>query len=221
MNDRSATITPLALILCEDERLYRLLEIELSRSGFHTLHPEDANDTTIPDLLVEVAPLSFPSPRVFCPRLIIGRDMTARGDTSDTVSTTRYLPRPFSLMALEDALRALSLRQGRSIVAPAAITSPAVLPAPPAELATANITLEDRAVLIDGRRFSLSPAEHVILAHLCAHRGELVLRADLSALLSGGSNSVDVYIHHLRRKLERPLARRLIESIRGQGYRLL
>ena len=34
------------------------------------------------------------------------------------------------------------------------------------------------------------------------------------------SNVVDVYIRHLRRKIDEPFGRRTLETIRGAGYRL-
>ncbi|MDH4178048.1 MAG: winged helix-turn-helix domain-containing protein, partial [Thermoleophilia bacterium] len=34
------------------------------------------------------------------------------------------------------------------------------------------------------------------------------------------SNIVDVYVRHLRRKIDEPFGRRSLETIRGAGYRL-
>jgi len=36
----------------------------------------------------------------------------------------------------------------------------------------------------------------------------------------GDPNIVEVYIGHLRRKLDRPFGRAAIETLRGSGYRL-
>jgi DNA-binding response OmpR family regulator len=36
----------------------------------------------------------------------------------------------------------------------------------------------------------------------------------------GDPNIVEVYIRHLRKKLDEPFGRQLIETIRGIGYRL-
>jgi two-component system, OmpR family, response regulator len=38
---------------------------------------------------------------------------------------------------------------------------------------------------------------------------------------SGDPNIVEVYIRHLRNKLDRPFARHSIETVRGAGYRLV
>jgi len=36
----------------------------------------------------------------------------------------------------------------------------------------------------------------------------------------GDSNVIEVYIRYLREKIDRPFARRSIETVRGAGYRL-
>jgi len=66
----------------------------------------------------------------------------------------------------------------------------------------------------------MTPAEYAILERLYARRGEAVTREELAALLGGGGNSVEVYICKLRAKLEKPLGRRLILTVRGVGYRM-
>jgi DNA-binding response OmpR family regulator len=38
--------------------------------------------------------------------------------------------------------------------------------------------------------------------------------------LEGDPNIVEVYVRHLRNKLDRPYGRRAIETLRGAGYRL-
>ena len=48
----------------------------------------------------------------------------------------------------------------------------------------------------------------------------VVPRAELATLLGGGGNSVEVYVCKLRAKIEKPLGRRMIHTVRGKGYRL-
>lgn len=205
-----------AMVLCRDERLCRLLEIELTSTGYFLASPEDES---VPPhtLLVAVDGADLSSFPAACPRLIIGRSGDIHPTIDDAAATAR-LPRPFSLVGLESALRHLSSLSP----APASdATSPASPTAPPPESAPLSLAARSGVVTVAGRPITLSPAEWTIFSHLYAHRGELVTRAELASLLSGGGNSVDVYICHLRRKLEKPLSRRLIESVRGQGYRLL
>lgn len=67
---------------------------------------------------------------------------------------------------------------------------------------------------------SLSYREFTLLGRLIAAGGEVVPRAELDALLGGHkSNMTETYVCRLRRKIEKVLGVRLIESVRGTGYR--
>ena len=71
------------------------------------------------------------------------------------------------------------------------------------------------------QRITLSDTEKKLLVALCQESGRLVSRAMLDQLLGcDKGNLTDVYICHLRNKLEKPFSVRLIETIRGQGYRI-
>jgi len=79
----------------------------------------------------------------------------------------------------------------------------------------------ERAVQIFQNKILLSEAEYKLLYALYEAGGEAVARADLDRLLgSEGSNMTDVYICHLRSKLEKPFSVRLIHTARGKGYYL-
>lgn len=67
---------------------------------------------------------------------------------------------------------------------------------------------------------SLSYREFALLGRLLAANGEVVPKGELDALLgSHESNMTETYICRLRRKTEKVLGMRLIESVRGVGYR--
>jgi DNA-binding response OmpR family regulator len=81
----------------------------------------------------------------------------------------------------------------------------------------------DRSVDLGDARVQLSPLEFGVLSTLAAHPAAPVSRADLlrevwGTRYSGGSNTVDVVIGSLRRKLG-PVGDR-VETVRGVGYRL-
>lgn len=66
----------------------------------------------------------------------------------------------------------------------------------------------------------LSYREFTLLGRLLAASGEVVPKGELDALLgSHESNMTETYICRLRRKTEKVLGMRLIESVRGVGYR--
>ena len=83
-----------------------------------------------------------------------------------------------------------------------------------------------RDATIEGRSIELTNKEFALLAHLGANAGKVVSREDLFSHswgfdISFGSNSLDVYIYRLRRKLEASADRpRYLHTIKGYGYKL-
>ena len=78
------------------------------------------------------------------------------------------------------------------------------------------------SVTLDGAPLALSPREFSLLAVLIANPDRVVTRARLEAAATGWhsdneSNSLEVHIHNLRRKL----GRQRIVTVRGIGYRLV
>lgn len=70
---------------------------------------------------------------------------------------------------------------------------------------------------------TLSAREYALLEYLAMRAGELVTRSDIWEHVydfrsEATSNVVDVYIGHLRRKIDRPGEASLIETVRGRGY---
>ena len=213
---------PRAAVLCSDSRLSRLLETELAYLGImarstEILPPADEElclivadgDSFDPAICARAASACG------CPLLLFGRESL----TPDVLPAEAvFLRRPFALSELEQGVRSLltGMPTHGSLVGmsrnPAA---PEAIPAPIPELA-----IENGAVTLGGKPLALTPAEQTILEHLHARRGEAVPRAELAPLLEGGGNSVDVYICKLRAKIEKPLGRRMIVTVRGVGYRL-
>ena len=71
----------------------------------------------------------------------------------------------------------------------------------------------------------LTAREFAVLEFLLRHRGEVVTKTEIlnnvwDFAFEGDPNIVEVYIRHLRRKLDEPFGRQLIQTIRGAGYRL-
>jgi two-component system, OmpR family, response regulator len=71
----------------------------------------------------------------------------------------------------------------------------------------------------------LSGREVEVLAYLMLHRDSVISKEELLAKVWGSdflgdANIVEVYVRHLRKKLELPLGRKIIETVRGSGYRL-
>ena len=101
--------------------------------------------------------------------------------------------------------------------------------APPSELKLADgvsVDLERLEVHRDGEVVLLTPREGDILRYLVQHNGKIVTRNDLLVDVWNYVNghvetrTVDIHIVGLRRKIEpEPAKPRLIQTVRGKGYR--
>jgi two-component system copper resistance phosphate regulon response regulator CusR len=82
-----------------------------------------------------------------------------------------------------------------------------------------------RQVKRDGRRIELSPKEYSLLEYLFLHPGRVLSRSMIVEKIwdqsfEGLTNIVDVYIGHLRRKVDEGHNHKLIRTVRGLGYML-
>ena len=123
-----------------------------------------------------------------------------------------YLTKPFSHAILVARLRALLRRGARE--------RPAVLAAGDLRLDPAS-----RRVWRGETEVDLTTRELSLLEYLLRNRGEVVSKQEILAHVwdfdfEGDPNIVEVYIRHLRRKLDLPFGRAAIETLRGAGYRL-
>jgi len=123
-----------------------------------------------------------------------------------------YLTKPFSYAVLLARVRAL-MRRG-------AADRPAVLEAGDVRLDPAARTVRRGDTAID-----LTAREFAVLEYLVRRKGEVVSKREVldnvwDSDFEGDSNIVEVYVRHLRNKLDRPFDRAAIETLRGSGYRL-
>jgi DNA-binding response OmpR family regulator len=124
-----------------------------------------------------------------------------------------YLTKPFSYAILVARLRAL-IRRG-------ATERPTVLSAGDLRLDPAAKRAWRGDVEID-----LTAREIALLEFLLRNQGDVVSKREILNHVwdydfEGDSNIVEVYIRHLRNKLDRPFDRASIQTMRGVGYRLV
>ena len=139
--------------------------------------------------------------------------LTARDSREDKISgldhgADDYLTKPFDLAELQARLRAL-LRRAGGVASPLLTHGDVSL-----DPATKRVTLQ-------GQEITLSAREYALLLDLLNHPKHVRTRAQLEESLyawgdEAGSNTVEVYIHHLRKKL----GSEFIRTVRGLGYQL-
>jgi two-component system copper resistance phosphate regulon response regulator CusR len=76
-----------------------------------------------------------------------------------------------------------------------------------------------------GRRIELTPKEYALLEYLAASPGRVFSRTMIiehvwDQSFEGLTNIVDVYVRHLRAKIDDPHPVKLIRTVRGVGYGL-
>ncbi len=88
-----------------------------------------------------------------------------------------------------------------------------------------TVNLESREVIRNGQEITLTPKEYDLLVYLMEHQNKVATREGIILAVwgyeyEGETNTVDVYIGHLRRKIEDGFDFPLIHTIRGIGYTL-
>src|SRR5262245_39637734 len=143
--------------------------------------------------------------------------LTARDSVEDRVAgldtgADDYLVKPFAFAELLARLRALS-RRGE--------------PERPTVLEVGDLKLDPakRRVWRGDTEIQLSAKEFALLETFMRRPDEVLSRYHLlehawDFAYENRSNVVDVYIRHLRNKIDEPFHRRSLETIRGAGYRL-
>jgi two-component system, OmpR family, response regulator len=135
-------------------------------------------------------------------------------DESEALDTGAddYLIKPFSHVVLVARLRALMRRGAR---------------ARPAVLAAGDLRLDpaSRRCWRGDTELALTQREASVLEYLLRHAGQVRSKRDILDHVwdddfEGDPNIVEVYVRHLRRKLDEPFARETIQTVRGAGYRL-
>jgi DNA-binding response OmpR family regulator len=140
--------------------------------------------------------------------------LTALSTTNDKITgldagADDYLSKPFELEELLARIRALARRKGdqKSILKNGSLV----------------VDLLSRSVSRDGIRIELTTKEFSLLEFFMRHLDKVVDRNSIARQVWGtefdpDSNVIDVYINHLRKKIDNPFPRKILKTVVGQGY---
>ena len=123
-----------------------------------------------------------------------------------------YLVKPFAFEELLARLRALTRR-------PAQAAGP-VLTVGDLRLDTATLEVSRQGVAI-----SLTAKERALLEYLLRHQDQVLTRTMIAEHVwnynfDAVTNVIDVHVRNIRRKIDDPFATKLIQTVRGSGYRI-
>lgn len=143
--------------------------------------------------------------------------LTARDAVEDRVlgldsGADDYLVKPFAFVELLARIRALSRRE------------PALLGN---ELRVGDLVMDTATRLVSraGVALDLTAKEFALLEYLMRHPGQVLTRTVIAEHVwnydfDNATNVIDVHIKNLRKKIDDPFELKLLQTVRGVGYRI-
>lgn len=144
--------------------------------------------------------------------------LTAKGDLETKVASfdsgaNDYLTKPFAFEELSARVRAQlrSMEQQNTFLW---------------HVGSLTLDIRSREVTVNNRKVALTSKEFSLLEYLMRHKNQVVSRSQILQHVWGydfdpESNIVDVFIRHIRQKLEVVCNRQVIETVKGIGYKFI
>lgn len=188
------------------------------QEGFDLLSTEEYDVAIVDRMLPEMDGLTIckklREQAIHTPILLL----TAKGQVSDRVEGLNagaddYLVKPFAFTELLARIKALSRRPKQTIGTILQV----------ADLEINTLTYE---VKRQGKSIPLSSKEYALLEYLMRHPNQIISKERIIGHVWNYDadvlpNSVEVYITHLRNKIDKPFpAQQLIHTVRGFGYKI-
>lgn len=224
------------LIVEDEERIARFLELELSHEGYEVDKRADGRAAVEAaraqefDLILLDVMLPGLNGLEVLRRIRRTQDtptimLTARDAVMDKVAgldagADDYVTKPFAIEELLARIRVALKRHEPTDSARAASSEERT-----ACLQSEGVRLDPEAheLTVRGREVELTTSEFEVLRVLLEHKGVVMARERIASEalgyeLMGETNNVDVHVAHLRRKIDDVLGRQLISTVRGVGY---
>jgi len=194
--------------------------VDYAKDGKEGLYLAEVNNY---DVIIVDWMLPFISGQDICKRLRDEKNitpvlmLTAKGDIEDRIEGLEsgaddYLSKPFAFGELVARIKALHRRKnyGKENILKAA------------DLTMNSITREVRRA---GKKIELSAKEYELLEYLLRYKNRIVTITMIAENIWNmqtaiNSNLVNVYIYHLRGKIDKGFDKKLLYTIRGSGYKI-
>ena len=233
-------MAPRILIVEDEEKMARFIELELSHEGYEVSKAADGRtaleralsgdfdlillDIMLPELngleVLRRLRSEKQTPVILC---------TARDSVMDKVSgldagAVDYITKPFAIEELLARIR-VALKFRRAETRGEALEGADGSKIPHGALCWDKLVLDEksRRVSWDGHDIDLTNREFLMLRILLENRDIVLSRDTLLDRVCGydyigETNIVDVYVRHLRSKIDEVFGVRMIQTVRGAGY---
>ena len=223
------------ILVVEDEKqIAKILKIELDYEGYEVMVAYDGKsglqaalsekldlillDVMLPEINgIEVLRRIRKENNLIPVILLTARNMTIDKVAGLDQGANDYITKPFEIEELLARIRSC-LRQS-SIAVKASHTDDSLL-----EIKDLTVNLDTREVIRGETSITLTPKEFDLLVYLLSQKNKIVTRESILLQVwgyeyEGETNVIDVFIRHLRKKIEEGFSDpTIIHTVRGIGY---
>lgn len=213
------------LIVEDEQKIARLLQLELEHKGFKTIiavdgmEALDATEEFSPDIIlldimipeidgIEVAKMIREQNDEIGIIMLTALDQIRNKIDGLNSGADDYVTKPFDFDELNARIESLLRRKGKKVEQEIVLETIKMFP-------------DAYSLVEDGEEINLSKTEYELLLYLVKNRNRVISKDELLDEIwgydfEGNQNVVEVYVNYLRKKIKS--GKELIKTIRGVGY---